>query len=268
MGRGGLGCYYDGQDAAHQRRVTDVTPIYDNILAKFTPVQNTALFDIFANGFWTRDEGFLLAEGGATLFAHGKPTIDLIDQLVLRQLDAPPACVVPPIQKHWSAIAKMRILDLALVALNPWRPGPPIAARPALAGSILEIAGTSPAAYKYLFFAVVEICCTNLVARPAYKLLDIMIALGVYVGDNADVFAWLFVELPEDDQLAAARMQNHLRDEGAGRWEEYGIIADDDSFEKLRAPSLRAMKRLGIQAPWQTGNSSAPVNQWIDAVKL
>jgi hypothetical protein len=114
----------------------------------------------------------------------------------------------------------------------------------------------------------VEICCTNLVARPAYKLLDIMIALGVYVGDNADVFAWLFVELPEDDQLVAARMQNHLRDEGAGRWEEYGIIADDDSFEKLRAPSLRAMKRLGIQAPWQTGNSSAPVNQWIDAVKL
>lgn len=38
--------------------VSDVTPIYDNILAglvlqlaKFTPVQNTALLDIFANAF-------------------------------------------------------------------------------------------------------------------------------------------------------------------------------------------------------------------------
>jgi hypothetical protein len=97
----------------------------------------------------------------------------------------------------------------------------------------------------YLFFAVVEIYRTDLVARPAYKLPDIMIALGVSVGDNADVFAWLLVELPDDDQLAAARMQNHLRDEDAGRLEEYRIIAEDDSFEQLRAPTRRALGHSG-----------------------
>lgn len=103
-------------------------------LRNFTPAQNTALLDIFANRVWIPHDTFRLQTGTDILFAHGQPTPNFIDQLIGRclswkrpysELDKLMCCIALPIQKHWPDIAGTRILDLALVMLSPGRPGPP-----------------------------------------------------------------------------------------------------------------------------------------------
>ncbi|KAJ7793192.1 hypothetical protein B0H14DRAFT_151100 [Mycena olivaceomarginata] len=116
------------------------TQVNANILAglfphlqHFTRSQNTALLDLFASTVWGPRDEYRLETGTSILFAHGKPTPDLLDQLIGRclswtrsysELDKLLACVALPIQKHWPEIAGTRILDLALVMLSPGRPGP------------------------------------------------------------------------------------------------------------------------------------------------
>ena len=95
----------------------------------FTPAQNTALLDIVCSTYWTHD-AFRLQTGSSVLFQHGKPTSNLIDQVIRRclswtlryeELDQLLWCVIRPIQKFWPDIAGTRLLDLAFVLLSPGR---------------------------------------------------------------------------------------------------------------------------------------------------
>ncbi|KAJ7450168.1 hypothetical protein FB451DRAFT_1286330, partial [Mycena latifolia] len=179
--------------ATPQQRQHDVNA---NILAglfphlrKFTPAQNTALLDLFTSRVWSAGGTFRLETGAGILFAHGRPSADLIDQLVGRclswtrpysELSKLLEFVALPIQKHWADIAGTRILDLALAMLSPGRPGPP-GGRTVPGDKILQIAETSPVACKHLLPVVMSMCRARMIGDPASKLLDLLEAFGVAI---------------------------------------------------------------------------------------
>ncbi|KAJ7088280.1 hypothetical protein C8R44DRAFT_819377 [Mycena epipterygia] len=222
-------------------------------LRKFTPAQNTALLNVFASTFWRPHDGFRLNIGAGILFPHGKPTPDLIDQLIGRclswtrpyaELDTLLACVAVPIQKHWPDVAGTRILDLALVMLSPGRPGPP-GGRTVPGDKILELAETSPAACAHLLPVVIMMCRARMISAPALKLLGLFESFGVKIrGVRTTVLPWLMMEFVGDDD-STARLQQLLKDETDGALARFNIEARDYSVAKLTELNQAAMQRLG-----------------------
>lgn len=106
-------------------------------LSQFTPAQNTALLDIILSKHWSPEGAvrpvftkpgeiqFLLKGGTTALFGHGKPSQNLLVQLVGRcmgwsfrpydELFTLFEYVAVPIQRHWPEIAGTRILDTILL---------------------------------------------------------------------------------------------------------------------------------------------------------
>ncbi|KAJ7799910.1 hypothetical protein B0H14DRAFT_2901664 [Mycena olivaceomarginata] len=212
------------------------TQVNANILAglfphlqHFTRSQNTALLDLFASTF-------RLETGTSILFAHGKPTPDLLDQLIGRclswtrpysELDKLLACVALPIQKHWPEIAGTRILDLALVMLSPGRPGPD-GGRTVPGDKILEIAETSPAACKLLLPVIMNMCRGRMISSPATRLLGLFVSFGFIGDDNS-----------------TENLQRLLKDEKEGRLARFDVKARDYSLAELREMNRVALDRLG-----------------------
>ncbi|KAJ7133658.1 hypothetical protein C8R43DRAFT_1239436 [Mycena crocata] len=222
-------------------------------LRKFTPAQNTALLDIFANRFWCNRNGFRLETGAGILFAHGKPTTNLLDQLIGRclswtrpydELDALLSSVALPMQKHWPDIVGSRILDLAFAMLSPGRPSP-AGGRTVPGDKILQIAETSPAACKHLLPVVTMMCRANMISNPASQLLDLFESFGVSIrGQHTSVLPWLMVEFVGDD-TNTQRLQKLLKDETGGKLDRFGIEAKDFALAELRELNRAAMERLG-----------------------
>ncbi|KAF7344010.1 MYND-type domain-containing protein [Mycena venus] len=203
-------------------------------LHKFTPAQNTTLLDLFSSSVWRPGDMFRLETGTDILFAHGKPTQNLIDQLVGRclswtrpysELDKLLVDVALPIQKHWPDIAGTCILDLALVMLSPGRPGP-AGGRTIPGDKILQIARTSPA------------------AEPGTKLLDVFESFGVKIrGEGTSVLPWLMMEFIGNDRNTK-RLQRLLKDENEGRLARFGIDAKDYSLaEFFKSKCIRILDR-------------------------
>ncbi|KAJ7205497.1 hypothetical protein GGX14DRAFT_458526 [Mycena pura] len=222
-------------------------------LRRFTPEQNNMLLDLFASKTWRPRDEFRLETGTGILFAHGKPTTDLLDQLIGRclswtrpysELDKLLACVAFPIQKHWPHIAGTRILDLALVMLSPGRPGP-VGGRTVPGDKILEIAQTSPAACKHLLPVIMTMCRARMIGEPGTKLLDLFESFGVKIrGEGTAVLPWLMVEFIGDDHNTT-RLQRLLRDENEGKLARFGIDAKDYTLVELKEMNRAALKRLG-----------------------
>ena len=105
-------------------------------LSQFTPAQNKALLDIITSPVWCPDGAFRLGNSTAILFGLGKPSEDLITQMLGRCMNwtAPPYAVIDtlftyvafPIQRFWAAIPGTRILDTVLAAylISGGRPFP------------------------------------------------------------------------------------------------------------------------------------------------
>ncbi|KAJ7744835.1 hypothetical protein B0H14DRAFT_2986635 [Mycena olivaceomarginata] len=207
-------------------------------LQHFTPSQNTALLDLFAS---------------THSFAHGKPTPDLLDQLIGRclswtrpysELDKLLACVALPIQKHWPEIAGTRILVLALVMLSPGRPGPD-GGRTVPGDKILEIAETSPAACKLLLPVIMNMCRGRMIGSPATRLLGLFVSFGVQVRiEGTAVLPWLMTEFIGDDN-STGNLQRLLKDEEEGRLARFDVKARDYSLAELREMNRVALDRLG-----------------------
>ncbi|KAL0573582.1 hypothetical protein V5O48_008378 [Marasmius crinis-equi] len=170
-------------------------------LHKFRIEQNKMLLDLCAaTACEEGDIGFSLSTGFKVLFAYGKPTDDLIDQLVHRCQS--PTCsyihfesylsdIAYPIQKYWPAIAGKRILDVCFLALlRPRRNLPAgiatkkeipeekifevidlsLACDP-LDAHLRQIAGTSPEACRHLLPALVFATTHKLVKNDGPGLL-------------------------------------------------------------------------------------------------
>ncbi|KAJ7774391.1 hypothetical protein B0H14DRAFT_2965324 [Mycena olivaceomarginata] len=236
------------------------TQVNANILAglfphlqHFTPSQNTALLDLFASTVWRPRDEFRLETGTSILFAHGKPTPDLLDQLIGRclswtrpysELDKLLACVALPIQKHWPEIAGTRILVLALVMLSPGRPGPD-GGRTVPGDKILEIAETSPAACKLLLPVIMNMCRGRMIGSPATRLLGLFVSFGVQVRiEGTAVLPWLMTEFIGDDN-STGNLQRLLKDEEEGRLARFDVKARDYSLAELREMNRVALDRLG-----------------------
>ncbi|KAK6995821.1 MYND-type domain-containing protein [Favolaschia claudopus] len=223
-------------------------------LRKFTPAQNTALLNLFSSPFWNRGT-FRLENGSGVLFAHGKPTTDLIDQLIGRclswtrrfeELDKLVACVALPIQKFWPDIAGTRILDLLFVMLSPGREGPP-GGRTVPGDKILEVALTSPAACKHLLPVLVLTCRANMIPDPAEKLLDLAESFGVKIkgaADNDSVLPWMMMEFIGDNHNTK-RLQKLLKEENEGKLDRLGMVATLVAPAKLKEMNREALERLG-----------------------
>ncbi|KAK7050673.1 MYND-type domain-containing protein [Favolaschia claudopus] len=223
-------------------------------LRKFTSAQNTALLNLFSSPFWNRGT-FRLENGSGILFAHGKPTTDLIDQLIGRclswtrrfeELDKLVACVALPIQKFWPDIAGTRILDLLFVMLSPGRDGPP-GGRTVPGDKILEVALTSPAACKHLLPVLVLTCRANMIPDPAEKLLDLAESFGVKIkgaADNDSVLPWMITEFIGDNHNTK-RLQKLLKEENEGKLDRFGMVATLVAPAKLKEMNREALERLG-----------------------
>ncbi|KAJ6568014.1 hypothetical protein DFH09DRAFT_1155624, partial [Mycena vulgaris] len=222
-------------------------------LRKFTPAQNTALLDLFTNRVWAARGAFRLETGTGILFAHGKPTTDLIDQLIGRclswtrpysKLDRLLELVALLIQKHWPDVAGTRILDLALVMLSPGHPGP-AGGRTVPGDKIFEISGTSPAACKHLLPVTMMICRAGMIRDPASKVLGLFEAFGVAIrGRRTEVLPWLLMKYLGDD-ANTTRLQRLLTGETGGKPACFGIEAKDCSPAELMELNRAAMERLG-----------------------
>jgi hypothetical protein len=235
-------------------------------LHKFTARQNTTLLDIFASHFWC-DETFRLSLGTDILFGHGKPTSNLVDQLICRclswtrrysELDQLLSCVALPIQKHWPEIAGTRIVDLALVMLSPGRPGP-AGGRTVPGDKILEvifsfgvgfhlltqaqIAQTSPAACKHLLPVIMRMCRANMITGAGAKLNDFLTSFGIQL-QRSEMLPWLMMEFM-GDEYNTKKLQQLLADEMDGKLAVFGIEARDYSLADLREMNAAAMARLG-----------------------
>ncbi|KAJ7263939.1 hypothetical protein C8J57DRAFT_1333198 [Mycena rebaudengoi] len=219
-------------------------------LHKFTARQNTTLLDIFASHFWC-DETFRLSLGTDILFGHGKPTSNLVDQLIRRclswtrrysELDQLLSCVALPIQKHWPEIAGTRIVDLALVMLSPGRPGP-AGGRTVPGDKILEIAQTSPAACKHLLPVIMRMCRANMITGAGAKLNDFLTSFGIQL-QRSEMLPWLMMEFM-GDEYNTKKLQQLLADEMDGKLAVFGIEARDYSLADLREMNAAAMARLG-----------------------
>ncbi|KAJ8083040.1 hypothetical protein PM082_008903 [Marasmius tenuissimus] len=140
--------------------------------------------------WYDREASFRLSAGSKTLFAHGKPNNDLINQLVKRFLSSPSGYIVLgnlfadyayPIQKYWPAIAAKKILDACFVSLirrpNADRSGE----SQFLVEKIFDIAATSPEACQYLLPVLVFVCTQNVVEDEFGQLLCLLDMFGIGV---------------------------------------------------------------------------------------
>ncbi|KAJ7726006.1 hypothetical protein DFH07DRAFT_246307 [Mycena maculata] len=236
-------------------------------LSSFSHAQNSTLLDIFCSLSWATNDSDVFRRAkldAEILFAHGEPTSDLIAQLVARclapartrvELTSLLQWVALPIQTYHPDRAGTHILDLALVIASPWSPGPmDLEGRRIPGEKILQIADTSPAAFKHLLHAVVRLCRERLVTAPAQNLLRIFETFGVQIGDpetdgETDALAWLFVELPEEDTESSKRLSRLLEDADEGRLTHFGLMAKDEYVEELRQPTLAATRRLKALQP-------------------
>ncbi|KAF7309260.1 MYND-type domain-containing protein [Mycena indigotica] len=225
-------------------------------LHRFTPTQNTTLLDIFASPAWHDDGTFRLETGTTVLFAHGRPTANLIDQLIGRclswtrpysEIDKLLCCVALPIQKCWPDIAGTRILDLAFAMLSPGRPGP-AKGRTVPGDKILEIAETSPTACKHLL-PVIHIMCRArsppMISHPDNRILELCESFGISLRDDE---SGLTAQLARDFRFCAAstsRMERLVLEGRAGELDKYGISIKDHSLAELRQMNKEAMDRLG-----------------------
>ncbi|KAF8173176.1 hypothetical protein K438DRAFT_1772276 [Mycena galopus ATCC 62051] len=142
-------------------------------LVHFTPAQNSALLDIILDKHWSPEGAvlpvwtmpgaiqFRLKEGTTLLFGHGKPSENLLVQLVGRcmgwsvrpydELFTLFEYVAFPIQQHWPDIAGTRILDtIALIYLMS-------AGKPVPYDKVFQLAATSPMACKHLLPVVISL---------------------------------------------------------------------------------------------------------------
>ncbi|KAF8171593.1 hypothetical protein K438DRAFT_1773145 [Mycena galopus ATCC 62051] len=163
-------------------------------LEQFTPAQNAALFDIILAAHWTPEDSipplwhgpgdvrFRLSGGTSLLFGFGKPSDDLIAQLVGRcmgwafrpyhELFTLFHYVALPMQIHWPDIAGTRILDtIMLVYLMSM-------GRPVPYDKVFQLAITSPAAGKHLLPIIVSICMKEADLHAIQGLLSVCDAFG------------------------------------------------------------------------------------------
>ncbi|KAJ7617871.1 hypothetical protein FB45DRAFT_932859 [Roridomyces roridus] len=225
-------------------------------LEHFTHAQNTALLDVFGSRAWYDESmgGFRLGTGTTVLFAHGQPTMDLVEQLLARclnpqrpgdELEALFREVALPMHKFWSEIVETRVLDLVIALLAPgWQGGK------LPADKILEIAECTPESCKYLLPFIEQMCRARLIESPVLQLLTHYEHFGVDLFDSS-VVAWLLVELVGDDQNTKRR-QNYLKQGKDGKLKKtfgYGIKARDYAVEEMEKLRKEAVGRLGNPTP-------------------
>ncbi|KAJ7640150.1 hypothetical protein B0H17DRAFT_1216720 [Mycena rosella] len=172
-------------------------------LSKFGGAENTSLIMILMSDPWGEGTTFRLEPGTAILFTHGTPSQNLFVELIACCLEsAGPAhleklltYMALPLQKHWPDLAGTNIFDLAVCMVPEYRAHP----RDVPGDRIIEIAGTSPAALKYLLPIVIRICREDLVSNPAAKLLGLLEAFGVGFPSTAtEISRWLSTQLAGD----------------------------------------------------------------------
>ncbi|KAJ7915621.1 hypothetical protein B0H13DRAFT_2324183 [Mycena leptocephala] len=163
-------------------------------LEQFTPAQNAALFDIILAAHWTPEDSipplwhgpgdvkFRLSGGTGLLFGFGKPSDDLIAQLVGRcmgwafrpydELFTLFQYVALPMQIHWPDIVGTRILDTIMLVyfMSMGRPVP--------YDKVYQLAITSPAAGKHLLPIFVSICMKEADLQAVQGLLSVCDAYG------------------------------------------------------------------------------------------
>ncbi|KAJ6583389.1 hypothetical protein DFH09DRAFT_1075808 [Mycena vulgaris] len=202
---------------------------------------------------WSPDSSFRLASGAEILFSHGKPTADLITQLISRcttwtarydELNTLLGYVACPIQQYAADLAGTSILDLALSMVLL------VAAWAIPAGRILDIAQTSPSACAHLLPAVALICRGEQVSAPIDKLLDIFEAFKVRFRNRTarKLSVWLFLTSLHDFVNLQQMEERVLKDEDELPLNE--IEARDHTADAYLTLLEGAVARLGAAAVW------------------
>ncbi|KAF8173179.1 hypothetical protein K438DRAFT_2054673 [Mycena galopus ATCC 62051] len=230
-------------------------------LAHFTPAQNSALLDIILDKHWSPEGAvrevwtlpgviqFRLKKGTTLLFGHGKPSENLLVQLVgrcmgwsLRPYDELFTLfehVAFPIQQHWPDIAGTRILDtiFLLYVVSAGKPVP--------YDKVFQLAATSPMACKHLLPAIVSIC----LKYPSYGSAHGLLILCDMYGATFDakktekVIIFLIATFAQSEEVKIfERLKTILGSDGG----PFKIEVADPEWdkEKLKKVMLAALKRL------------------------
>jgi hypothetical protein len=159
-------------------------------------------------------------------------------------------------RKYHPTFAGTHVLDLALVLASPSHQGPfdPSGCR-IPSDKIFEVRpiflilcvrtslrSRKPlAACKHLLHTVVGLCSARFVTNHAHKFLGLLEPFGVEMNDpDTDALAWLFVELPEEDEASGQRLQRLLQDPYAGRLMQFEFQVRDEYMEELCEPTRAA----------------------------
>ncbi|KAJ7860502.1 hypothetical protein B0H13DRAFT_1900954 [Mycena leptocephala] len=232
-------------------------------LEQFTPAQNAALFDIILAAHWTPEDSipplwhrpgdvrFRLSGGTGLLFGFGRPSDDLIAQLVDRcmgwafrpydELFTLFQYVALPMQIHWPDIAGTRILDTIMLVyfMSMGRPVP--------YDMVFQLAITSPAAGKHLLPIIVSICMKEADLQAVQGLLSVCDAYGATFERKKTVPLLLLiiavhVHLKPDIDINE-RMKPILGLDGGPYKIEVAELEKGELMELI----MGAMERLGVE---------------------
>ncbi|KAJ7717430.1 hypothetical protein DFH07DRAFT_785180 [Mycena maculata] len=216
-------------------------------LHSFTAAQNTTLLDLFSNPLWMSENGFRLATGAAILFAHGRPTPNLIGLLISRCLSwARPyheiahllGCVALPMQQHYPEFVGSRLLDLALALLTRGATGEQFIP---VIKAIAELAETSREAAAHLLPSMITHYHAGFVPSQTILRLSAVLEAPLAQPVMDRIRSSLASSATNGDIQSYHRELESFRDNPE---------VDSLSVEELRVLNTQALARLGRVTPW------------------